>query len=120
MRAGPARGPNGVPTAGEQIPRPPNERPVGTGCRYSKSNVRRAAAEIVGYTLALVAATLAFGPAAGVGAGYLLAVGAAWFYFAPTQIGGCGRCSGRATNPCPMSRIRVFSVEMLQYLPSIL
>src|SRR6201981_1062113 len=39
---------------------------------------------------------------------------------AVTTIGGCGRCSGRATNPWPMSRINVFSVEILQYLPWML
>src|SRR5712675_3007564 len=36
---------------------------------------------------------------------------------AVTTIGGCGRCNGRAIMPWPMSSIRVFRVEMFQYLP---
>src|SRR6202011_5847958 len=36
---------------------------------------------------------------------------------AVTTIGGCGRCSGLAINPCPISLIRVLSVEMFQYFP---
>src|ERR1700761_6655659 len=36
---------------------------------------------------------------------------------AVTTTGGCGRCSGRAMNPWPISGIRVFCVEMFQYLP---
>src|SRR3954452_3096979 len=36
---------------------------------------------------------------------------------AVTTIGGCGRCNGLAMKPCPMSSIRVFSTDMLQYLP---
>src|SRR6476646_12091640 len=36
---------------------------------------------------------------------------------AVTTIGGCGRCNGRAIMPWPMSSIRVFRVEMLQYFP---
>src|SRR5277367_5727619 len=36
---------------------------------------------------------------------------------AVTTIGGCGRCSGRAMIPWPMSSIRVFCVEMFQYFP---
>src|ERR1700752_3165717 len=39
---------------------------------------------------------------------------------AVTTIGGCGRCKGRAMIPWPMSFIRVFSVEIFQYLPSML
>src|SRR6476619_779942 len=36
---------------------------------------------------------------------------------AVTTIGGYGRCSGRAIMPWPMSSIRGFRVEMLQYFP---
>src|SRR5438309_4659849 len=36
---------------------------------------------------------------------------------AVTTIGGCGRCNGRPTKPCPMSSIRVFCTEIFQYLP---
>src|SRR6202035_1142677 len=36
---------------------------------------------------------------------------------AVTTIGGCGRCSGLAINPCPISLISVLSVEMFQYFP---
>src|ERR1700755_1323865 len=36
---------------------------------------------------------------------------------AVTTIGGCGRCSGRAINPWPMSFIRVRCIEMFQYRP---
>src|ERR1700731_5117743 len=36
---------------------------------------------------------------------------------AVTTMGGCGRCSGRAMNPWPISSIRVFCVEMFQYFP---
>src|SRR5882672_9246716 len=36
---------------------------------------------------------------------------------AVTTIGGCGRCKGRAIMPWPISSIRVFCVEMFQYLP---
>src|SRR5215510_8319823 len=36
---------------------------------------------------------------------------------AVTTIGGCGRCSGFAIKPWPMSSISVFSTEMFQYLP---
>src|SRR5215469_13120099 len=39
---------------------------------------------------------------------------------AVTMIGGCGCCSGREMIPWPTSDIRVFSVEMFQYLPLIL
>src|ERR1700751_1503670 len=39
---------------------------------------------------------------------------------AVTTIGGCGRCNGRAMKPWPISLIRVFWVEMFQYLPWIL
>src|SRR6202035_249138 len=39
---------------------------------------------------------------------------------AVTTMGGCGRCSGRAMMPWPISSIRVFRVEMFQYLPWIL
>src|SRR6266702_1989219 len=34
---------------------------------------------------------------------------------AVTTIGGCGRCSGRATNPWPISSIRVCCTERFQY-----
>src|SRR3569623_1123193 len=37
---------------------------------------------------------------------------------AVTTIGGCGRCNGFATKPCPTSSIRVLSIEMFQYLPA--
>src|ERR1700709_1339567 len=36
---------------------------------------------------------------------------------AVTTIGGCGRRSGRAIKPWPISLIRVLSVETFQYLP---
>src|SRR5215831_10913725 len=37
---------------------------------------------------------------------------------AVTTIGGCGRCSGFAIKPWPISSIRFFSIEMFQYLPA--
>src|SRR6202011_3120271 len=37
---------------------------------------------------------------------------------AVTTIGGCCRGSGRASEPWPISLIRVFCVEMFQYFPS--
>src|ERR1700730_12962343 len=39
---------------------------------------------------------------------------------AVTTTGGCGRCSGFAINPWPISSIRVFCVEMFQYFPLML
>src|SRR6476620_4372311 len=36
---------------------------------------------------------------------------------AVTTIGGCGFCSGCATNPWPMSSISVLRTETFQYLP---
>src|SRR6195952_1977523 len=36
---------------------------------------------------------------------------------AVTTMGGCGRCKGLAMNPCPISSISVFCVEMFQYFP---
>src|SRR5262249_55092711 len=39
---------------------------------------------------------------------------------AVTTMGGCGRCSGRAIKPCPMSVISVRSREMFQYFPWML
>src|SRR4029077_4699678 len=37
---------------------------------------------------------------------------------AVTTIGGCGRCKGFAIKPWPISSIRVFWMEMFQYLPA--
>src|SRR5215475_10586977 len=34
-----------------------------------------------------------------------------------TTMGGCGRCSGLATNPWPIVGIRCFSIATFQYLP---
>src|SRR5579872_823240 len=39
---------------------------------------------------------------------------------AVTTIGGCGRCSGLAIKPCPISAISVRSVVMFQYFPLML